>query len=431
MHVLYVHPNFPAQFGPIALHLARTPGWRCTAVSEPTGGAVSRVEIIRYQRTGGARPENHFCSRSFENAVWNCDGIFRALAARPDIQPDLIVGHSGFGSTLFLRELYPNVPVIHLFEYFYRPHHPQDNMGFRDDLGWHCSPEQYQRARCRNAMILLDLDHGDAGFCPTQFQRSTFPDAHAARLDVIFDGIHRPHFHGYGDSLRRAPTQRGTRVICGTSVPASTRIVTYVSRGFESLRGFDVFMRAARLIARSLPDVLFFVVGEDRIRYGGDANHLPAGVTFKQWVLELEGFDAAELARFVFPGKLAPEELGRLLAATDLHIYLTAPFVLSWSMMDAMSCGAVVLGSDTPPVREMVRDGENGLLAGFFDVDALAAKAVQVLRDPAAFRPLGRAAEQMIVDRYSVEAVLPQVVNLYERTVGMAAKDGKEGAQPT
>jgi hypothetical protein len=98
MHVLYVHPNFPTQLGPIALQLARTPGFRCTAVSEPTGGAVSRVEVIRYQRAGGARPENHFCSRSFENAVWNCDGVYRALAARPGIRPDLVVGHSGFGS---------------------------------------------------------------------------------------------------------------------------------------------------------------------------------------------------------------------------------------------------------------------------------------------------------------------------------------------
>jgi glycosyltransferase involved in cell wall biosynthesis len=187
--------------------------------------------------------------------------------------------------------------------------------------------------------------------------------------------------------------------------------VTYVSRGFESMRGFDIFMRAAKRIAQEYPDVLFFIVGTDRIAYGGDEDYIGGKKSFRQWVMDREPFDAS---KFVFTGRIPPEDLSKLLAATDLHIYLTVPFVLSWSMMNAMSCGAVVLGSATPPVMEMIREGENGLLTDFFDVEGFAIKAVKVLRDPAAFRPLGAAAERTIEEKYSLEAVLPAMLKMYE-----------------
>lgn len=415
MQVLYVHQNFPAQFGHIAWHLTRKLGWKCWFVSETPGTDADGVEKIQYRRAGGATRQTHFCSRTFENAVFSCDGVHAALKARPDIQPDLIVGHSGFGSTLFLRDLYPDVPVINLFEYYYRPKHAESDMGYRRDLGWTLPEAYFHRARCRNAVMLLDLDNCAAGYCPTEFQRSTFPQVYLPRLKVIFDGIERSIYHGHDEALRPPVEQRRGRQVAGVSLPASTRVVTYVSRGFESIRGFDLFMQSARIIAQEIPDAAFFIVGADKIAYGGDEAFLPKGVTFKQWVLDRGDYD---LSRFHFLGNIPPADLGRLLALTDLHIYLTVPFVLSWSMMDAMSCGAVVLGSDTPPVREMITDGRNGLLANLFDVQGIAARAVAALRDTGAFRPLGRAAEQMIIDRYSVEATLPQMVELYQQVAG-------------
>ena len=421
MHVLYVHQNFPAQFGHIAYHLAQKPGWKCTFVSETEAGNVLGVEKIQYRRAGGATQQTHFCSRTFENAIFNCDGVYSALKSRADVQPDLIVGHSGFGSTLFLRDLYPKVPIVNLFEYFYRPRDPQSDMGYRSDLGWSLPDIFYLRARARNAMILLDLQNCTLGYCPTQFQRSTIPDIYSPKLRVIFDGIERSVYHGHDEKLRPALDQREMRRVAGIDVPAGTRIVTYVSRGFESMRGFDLFMRAAKIIAQKFPDVLFIVVGTDRIAYGGDETFLPKGTTFKQWTLAQDQYD---LNKFHFPGNLPPRELALLLASTDLHIYLTVPFVLSWSMMDAMSCGAVVLGSDTAPVREMIRDGENGMLADLFDVEQIAGKAIGALRDPAAFRPLGRAAEQLIAQNYSVEAVLPQMIHLYEQAAATPVSPG-------
>ncbi len=410
MHVLYVHQNFPAQFGHIAQHLVDKLGYQCTFVSETPAGNVNGIEKIQYKLTGGATKQNHFCSRTFENNVWHCDAVYHALKARADIRPDLIVGHSGFGSTLFLRELYPDVPVINFFEYYYNPHDVDSDMEYRKDLGWRMEDEKFLRSRARNAMILLDLQNCQLGYCPTHFQHSRFPKEYDEKLRVLFDGIDRTVYHGFDETLRPAIGNRPKRTLAGVDIPEGTRVVTYCSRGFESMRGFDIFMKAAKIICDARDDVIFLVAGTDRIAYGGDEQYI-GQKSFKEWTLAQDTYD---LSRIRFVGRVTPLELSRMMAASDLHMYLTVPFVLSWSMMDAMSCGAVVLGSDTAPVREVIRHGENGLLADFFSPEAFAQQALDVLDDPAKFRPLGRAAEEMITQQFSLDAVLPKMVAMYE-----------------
>jgi glycosyltransferase involved in cell wall biosynthesis len=414
MRILYVHQNFPAQFGHIASHLAGQLDWDCSFVSETAPGLISGVKKIQYKLLGGATQQNHFCSRTFENTIWHCDAVYQAMKKLPDYQPDLIVGHSGFGSTLFLRELYPKVPCINLFEYYYRPHGTDSDMDFRHDLGWPMEDQKFLRARARNAMILLDLQNCDAAYSPTQFQRSRFPAEYQPKIDAIFDGVDRQIYHGFDESLRLPLANRTDRVLAGVSVSPTTRVVTYVSRGFESMRGFDVFIKIANRVCLEFPDVVFLVVGTDRMSYGGDSGYIGDAKTFKDWVLARTPIDTD---RVKFVGQVAPTELAKLLASTDLHLYLTVPFVLSWSMVNAMSCGAVVLGSDTAPVAEMITDGENGLLANFFDVEAFAAKAISVLKDPNEFRPLGRAAEQKVEQNLSMTVTMPRMLELYQRTI--------------
>jgi glycosyltransferase involved in cell wall biosynthesis len=411
MQIVFVHQNFPAQFGHIARRLHRELGWRCIFVSQSDSTPAEGIEKIQYKPIGGATNSTHFCSRTFENTIWHCDAVYDALKARPDVQPDLIVGHSGFGSTLFLRELYRQTPVVNLFEYYYRPHDPQGDMDFRKDLGWKLEPHQYLRSRCRNAMILLDLQNCRFGYCPTRFQRTRFPMEYQQKLRTIFDGVDRQTYHGRDEQLRPALGYRGLRNIAGVSIGPNTRIVTYVSRGLESMRGFDMFLKASKLITQKIPDVAFFVVGSDRIAYGGDEGYLGDHKTFKEFALAQDQYD---LSKLHFIGWQSPNDLATLLASTDLHIYLTVPFVLSWSMLDAMSSGAVVLGSSTAPVKEFIQDGVNGLLADFFNPQEFADKAIGALADPAAVRPLGRAAEETIAKAYSVDIVFPQIVKLYE-----------------
>lgn len=414
MHILYVHQNYPAQFGHIAHRMARDYGHRSTFVSQVAPGISDGIERIMYKTQGGARKETHYCSRTFENQVWHCDAVYRALKERPDVKPDVIVGHSGFGSTLFLRDLYADVPIINFFEWFYHPRDPQNDMNFRQDLGWQIPVEKYHRARSRNGMLLLDLDNCALGYAPTQFQMSQMPAVYRPKMRVIFDGIDRTLYCSrMGERAKRRAGEKIT--VAGVEVSPQTRIVTYVSRGFEATRGFDIFMRAANLIGREYPDVRFFVIGADRVAYGGDLDHT-GGKTFKEWTLERYKID---LERFVFLNLIPPRELARLLSLTDLHMYLTVPFVLSWSMMDAMSCGAVVLASDTAPVREMIRGGENGLLADFFSPEEFARQALEVLREPEKFCGLGEAAERVIEKEYSLDAVMPRMVGMYEEAVAM------------
>lgn len=409
MHILFVHQNFPAQFGHIARHLIRTQGWQCTFVSKTPAGEVAGVRKIEYRTTGGARETNHYCSRTFENAVWHAHGVYEACKAHPELQPDLIVGHSGFGSTLFLPELYPNTPILNYFEYFY--HTQRSDMDFRPEF----PPGEldYLRARARNAMLLLDLHNCQRGYSPTRFQKQLFPAEYQSKIDVIFDGIET-------NVYSRKPGV--PRVIAGRPIPEGTRVITYVSRGFESMRGFDIFMRVAKRIYQERPDVLFLVVGSDRICYGGDEKHIKYK-TFREHVLAQDDYD---LSKFVFTGLVPVSTLVDIFNLGDLHIYLTVPFVLSWSLMDALACGCTVLASSTAPVVEMIEDGRNGLLAGFHDVDGLAAKALAVLSDPVAYRPLGAAAVEQIQTHYALDIVLPRMVNLFETTI----RGGREADRP-
>lgn len=397
MHVLFVHQNFPAQFGHIARHLARRPGWTCSFVSQTEPGESDGIRKIRYAPVGGARAETHYCSRTFENAIAHAHGVFEACKAQPGLRPDLIVGHSGFGSTLFLPELYPQTPVVNYFEYFYHSH--QSDMDFRPEF----PPAEidFLRARARNAMILLDLTNCRSGYSPTVYQRSLFPAELRHKIAVIFDGIETDIFRRRDGLPRR---------IAGREIGPSTRIVTYVSRGFESMRGFDIFMKAAKRIYQSYPDVVFVVVGSDRICYGGDEKHI-RHKTFREHVLAQDDYD---LSRFLFTGLVPTQTLVELLSLSDLHIYLTVPFVLSWSLVDAMACGCTILASDTPPVREMIQHGKTGLLSDFFDAESLADRAVGVLRDPEAARHLGREAADLVRRRYALDITLPELIRWFE-----------------
>ena len=397
MHVLFVHKNFPAQFGHLAAALTRQ-GHRCTFVSQTPAGTVDGIEKIRYTLRGGATRHTHYCSRTFENATWHAHAVYEALEARPDIRPDLVVGHSGFGSTLFLRELYPGTPLLNYFEYFYRPRN--SDLDFRPE--WPPSEQDRLRAYTRNAMILLDLEYCTAGYTPTHFQHGLFPQAYRPKIEVIHDGIDAAFWHPKAGS--------STKYLL--DIPPQARIITYVARGFESMRGFDIFLRVAREIYTRRPDVHFLVVGEDRVAYGGDLRHT-GGRSFKEYLLEQDGYDLRHLH---FLGRVPPRTLAAILARSDLHIYLTVPFVLSWSLLNAMSCGCTVLASDTAPVQEVIEAGHNGLLCDFFDVDGFAEAALDVLRTPRKFRrTLGAAARRTVEERYAFRVTFPRLLTLFER----------------
>ena len=407
MHVLFVHQNYPAQFRYIAPRLVSQFGWRCTfCTANLKSPDVPGVERVVYRRTFGATRMNHPCTRGFENCVGHAQAVYNAMRSRPDVRPDLVVAHSGFGSSLFLPHLY-DCPVVNFFEYFYRP--SGRDLGYRPEHD--VSELQVLRSRTGNAMILLDLDNCDRGWCPNEYQRSLFPGRYRTKIEVSPEGVdtmlYAPSVGAHdGPSVER-------RLPDGRVVPAGTRVVTYVARGFETVRGFDVFMRTAKLVYETFPDVLFVCVGSDRVYYGNDTERLN-GKPLRHHLLESGEYD---LSRFHFPGFVPEQTLAEILNLSDLHIYLTTPFITSWSMLDAMSCGGVVLASDQACTREYIRHGDNGLLCDFFDVEGMAAQAVEVLKDPGAYRTLGNAARRTIERGYSLDVCLPRIKAMFERVV--------------
>jgi len=399
MHILFVHQNFPAQFGHIAAHLVKSLGWRATFATEREAGVEDGIEKIQYTPRAGATKHHSFYTRGFESQVAHAEAVYRAVKARPDIKPDLVVAHSGFGSSVFLREAL-SCPIVNFFEYFYRPHN--SDMDFRPDMP--VNEKKFLRSRVRNAMILLDLENCDAGYTPTRFQHGTLPTAYRPKVRTIFDGVDTTVYY-------RRPNV--PRVFAGRTIGPNTKIVTYCARGFEKMRGFDKFMQAARIIYREHPDVVFLVAGTDKIHYGGDEEQL-GGKSLRQHIV---GRDKYDLSKFIFLGWISRESLAEMLSVGDAHIYLTVPFVLSWSMMNALSCGAVVVGSRTAPVEEMIVPGETGLLADFFSPEEIAARTLEVLREPARFEGIRENAMAMIREKYSLKAVLPQMLELYEDVI--------------
>jgi glycosyltransferase involved in cell wall biosynthesis len=401
MHVLFVHQNFPAQFRYIVPRLVTDFGWRCTFVTERDNdrpkGDLPGVEKIIYEARGGATLATHTCVRNFENAVAQAHSVYATLRERKDLKPDLIVAHTGFGSSIFLPLLY-DAPIINFMEYFYRA--VGQDLGFRPELP--LTELQVLRSQTKNAMVLLDLANCDRAWTPTHYQREFFPQEFRSKIDVIFDGIDTNVYYRIANP--------NPLIGEGVEIPRDKRIVTYVARGFEMMRGFDIFMRAAKRIYEQYPDVVFVVVGTKRVSYGGDLNYVREK-TFFDHVLNQDDYDES---KFIFTGYVQQDVLANILSLSDLHIYLTEPFIASWSMVDAMACGAAVLASDQKCVREYITHGENGLLTEFFDYEKLAKMAVEVLRDPAAYRHLGEAAARTVEEKYSLEVAIPRLGKLFE-----------------
>jgi glycosyltransferase involved in cell wall biosynthesis len=397
VNVLFIHDAFPAQFGRLALELTRRQGWKCSflvqSLSSCPTPSLEMLELLDVQRVPLSAEH-----RSSDGIPWpqiyghyleQCRTVHDAVRARPGLRPDLIVAHGGRGApTLLLREIV-DCPIIIYCEYYFANSHR--DISYRIDLP-PAEPALFF-PRCINAPTLTTLVDCDAGYSATHWQKQSFPKRFHSKIEVHFDGIETELYHP-GPAPRR---------IGDTVIPAGTRVVTYVSRGLESIRGFDLFMKVADRIARARSDVVFVVVGGEEIHYGWDKLHT-GSPSFKQWVLNQGSYD---LSRFVFPGRILPNQLADILRISDLHIYLTAPFVLSWSLLDAMATGCVVLGSDVPPVREVIQPGQNGLVEPLFDIERLTATALQVLADPAEFTPLGRAARQTIEENYSLETCIP------------------------
>jgi glycosyltransferase involved in cell wall biosynthesis len=399
MHVMFIHPNFPAQFGQIAMHLTTQLRWPCTFVTSiDTTHLQLPFNHINYKVKPGPQPKTFYNPENLQGLMDHMAAVYYGLRGAPQIRPDLVVGHMSYGTMLYLRNLY-DCPFVGYYELL-PPQFWTDAIILRKEFP---PPEQVRLFNATyHIFTYLHLHAVDAAYTPTHFQLTTAPPELRYKIRVNFDGVDTNLF-------QRQPVPRPAE-FRGLSIGPDTRVVTYVSRGLESIRGFDIFMKVAKRIYQEMPDVLFLIAGDERTNYGHEGHHIGQR-TFRQYVLSQDEYD---LSKFHFLGLIPTTDLPTLYSLSDLHVYLTVPYVLSWSMVMAMACECVLLGSSTAPVQEFVDDGVHGLLADFYDVDALAAHALQVLRDPAAYRHLGAAARARVLERYSLSHCVNELVSFFQ-----------------
>lgn len=376
--VLFVHNGTTGRFNFLAQAL-RARGWTGALINGTGGSDLPGFETVEISPRRFQRPAD---SLFLVNDKALAAGRLVAEAAvklrSEGFVPDLIIGHSGWGEMLFLREVFPDAPQIQLAEYYYRTKGA--------DVGFDAQFDRPSLARdirlhANNAFLTLSLSEADRIVTPTRFQADLFPPMLRSRVRVIHEGV---------DTRTTRLRPEAVVQLRATTLRRGQPIVTFINRYFEPMRGFHIFMRALPRLLHSNPDVHVLLIGSTEPK--GYGAKLAVGSWYDRMMQEVGG--AIDTRRVHFTGPLGYDELIACLSVSSAHVYLTYPFVLSWSLLDAMACECLVVGSDTAPVREVIEHGRNGILTDFFDHAALADRLTDVLSRPAAYDAMRRAARQ-------------------------------------
>ncbi len=393
MDLLFIHPNFPGQFRQLAAYFVQQPTIKVYAVGDQSWIAddvpIPGVELFTYPSPEKAADGVHRYNRTMEMAIKRAEQVKELLLAkkRTGFEPEVIIVHPGWGDAFFLKELFPLTPIIGFFEFFYHPRgadvgfDPEFPSGFDDIF----------RLKILNAVQLLALESCDTLISPTHWQKKLFPRAYQDQIQVLHEGI---------DIDRLQPNPLAVVTLpSGQQLSAKDEVLTYVSRSLEPYRGYHQFMRALPTILAQRPNCQVLIVGNHDVSYGVRPSD---GISYQEKYWN-QVKDQLDQSRVHFLGSLPYEDYLAVLHISSLHIYLTYPFVLSWSVMEAMALGCTILASDTAPVTEVMRDGENGLLVPFFDQKQLAEKAIAVLAAPEKYQHLGAKARQDIIDKFDTK----------------------------
>jgi glycosyltransferase involved in cell wall biosynthesis len=396
MRALFIHRNMPGQFKHLAPRLAAAPGNQVVFLTQKRTVELPGVRRVTYAPSRRSGKETHRYVVPLEDAVLHGQGAVRTCLALKNagFSPDIVIAHPGWGESLFVKDVYPQAQILSYCEFFYHAH--GSDLGF--DPSDPLTIDEECRVRVKNAHLLLALEHCDRGLAPTQWQRSVHPAVYQPKIETIFDGIDTA-------VCRPDPTARFT-LPNGRVLTRDDEVVTYVARNFEPYRGFPSFVRSLPEILRRRPNALVVAAGGDEVSYGRRA---PGGKTWREVMLAEVPLDPA---RVHFVGTIPYADHLALLRVSSAHLYLTVPFVLSWSVLEAMAIGSVVIASRTAPVEEVIADGENGYLVDFFDVDGIAERICAVLESRGSHDRLRTRARETILERYDLTRCLEAQLRL-------------------
>lgn len=391
MRVLFIHRNAPGQFVHLAPHLARDPANRVVFLGQRLGADTSSgVQWVSYPAPLPPNPETHHYLHRMEASVRRGQATARACLdlAAAGFEPDVVVAHAGWGETMFLRDVLPRTAILSYCEMFYRAE-GQDSDFIPEtplDLDGRC------RLRAWNADLLTALTVMDHGISPTEWQRAQHPTPFQPRISVVHDGV---------DTVAVCPNPNARlRLADGRVLTSEDEVVSFVARNLEPVRGFTALMRALPELLRRRPRAQVVICGGSGVSYG----RLPVNGT--SWRDVLLGEVPVDPARVHFTGRLGRTDFLSLLQISALHLYLTVPFVLSWSCIEAMAAGCLMLASDVAPVREVVEHASNGFLVDARDPEALASRAADLLAHRASFTAVRQRARECAIQRFDLRQCL-------------------------
>ncbi|MBN2761070.1 MAG: glycosyltransferase [Rhodobacteraceae bacterium] len=402
MKILFVHQNFPGQFKHLAPALAAR-GHEVVALTADSNQQKSPISTYRYPMPDPApKPGQARLATTYMAMTDRAHRAGRAaiqLRDKMGFMPEIIFGHSGWGETLFLSEVFPDARLLIYAEFYYGT--KGLDVGFdpefsRDD------PFAGFPVIARQAHLALSMVQADAALSPTEWQADTFPPELRTKITINHDGVDT-------DALQPNPSAQFT-LPNGRLLRAGDEVLTYVTRNIEPYRGSHIFIRSLPQILAARPGAQVVVIGGDSVSYGMAP---PSGTWKERFLSEISGAPGQDRVHFL--GRVPYRDYVTLMQISRAHAYLTIPFVLSWSLLESMAMGAHVIASRTAPVEEVVVDGVNGQLVDFFDVDAWSEALIAALANPERFAARRIAARKTIVDNYDLKRIcLPRLIRFVE-----------------
>ena len=402
MNILFIHQNFPGQFKALAPALVNHGNNVVAFTLRPDSPSTwNGVTIQSYSIQRGSTSEIHPWISDIETKVIRGEACFRAALnlKKRGFYPDVIIAHHGWGESLFLKEVWPNAKLGIYCEFYYHP--TGYDVGFDPEFPAP-SADNPCRLRLKNINNLIHFESADAGISPTTFQANTFPEPFRSKITVIHDGI----------DIQRLTPNREVTLTLNTSLRLSCEdeLITFVNRNLEPYRGYHIFMRSLPDLLRSRPNARVLIVGGDGVSYGAKP---PAGQSWKNiFIDEVRGqIPTEDWSRVHFLGNISYTNFIHLLQISTVHVYLTYPFVLSWSLIEALTMGCCVVASNTAPLQEVITDNVTGKLVDFFDHEELSTSIIQLLSNESLRGKLGSAAREFATKKYSLyESCLPKQI---------------------
>ena len=397
MNFLFIHQNFPGQFK----HLSRALAAQKHRVVALTPRVKERTEwggvtILPYKIEASTGKDVHRWLTDLDTKMKRADYCWRAARKLKDagFTPDVIIAHPGWGESLFLKDVWSNAKLGLYCELYHHADYP--HLGFDPEFPIKDPEADVLRIRLKNQNMLMHLPLCDAAISPTAYQASTFPEEWQKLITVTHDGV---------DTNALRPNPDATYTLAnGKVLTRDDEVVTFVNRNLEPYRGYHVFMRALPEILRTRPNADILVVGGDGTSYGAK----PAdGKSWKQIFLDevTSQISDEDWARVHFLGRIPYNQFVSMLQVSRVHLYLTYPFVLSWSVIETMSVQGALIASSTAPVTEVLEHDKTARLFDFFDRDALVEELNTVLDDQELQDRLGKAARAKAVAEYDLRTV--------------------------